>query len=100
MKGFWVPAFCCLLLLVALAPKANAQVAKAQAHVAVAKDAAYEPGQDLTNLFEMCAEQGPGGPGRPAAPAVAAAPTRPKPLPRDQWYTEPAKVFDNLYFVG
>ena len=57
MKGFWGPAFCCLLLLVALAPKANAQAANAQAHVAVAKNAAYEPGQDLTNLFDMCAEK-------------------------------------------
>ena len=98
MKGFWVPAFCCLLLLAAFAPKANAQAANAQAHVAVAKANAYEPGQDLTNLFGMCDEPGPA---RPAAPrAEAAAPTRPAPLPRNQWYTEPAKVFDNLYYVG
>jgi metallo-beta-lactamase class B len=98
MKGFWVPAFWCLLLLAALAPKANAQPVKAEAHVAIAKANAYEPGQDLTNLFDMCAEQGPG---RPAAPRpVAAEPSRPKPVPRDQWYTEPAKVFDNLYYVG
>jgi metallo-beta-lactamase class B len=100
MKRLLVPAFCCLLVFAALEPKANAQAANAQAHVATAKAAAYEPGQDLTNLFEMCAEQGPGGPGRPAAPAQAAAPSRPKPLPRDQWYTEPAKVFDNVYYVG
>jgi len=32
--------------------------------------------------------------GGPAASAVAAPP------PRDQWYAEPQKVFDNLYFVG
>src|SRR5688572_30351380 len=24
----------------------------------------------------------------------------PAPPPREQWYAEPAKVFDNLYFVG
>src|SRR5439155_17986153 len=100
MKRLLAPAFCCLLLLAALAPKANAQAANAQAHVAVAKANAYEPGQDLTNLFDMCAEKGPGGPGRPAAPSEAAAtPARPKAVPRDQWYTEPAKVFDNLYYV-
>ena len=98
MKRLLVPAFCCLLVLAAWAPKANAQAANAQAHVAVAKAAAYEPGQDFTNLFEMCAEQGPG---RPAAgPRAAAAPAPPRVLPRDQWYIEPAKVFDNLYYVG
>jgi metallo-beta-lactamase class B len=97
MERFWVPAFGCLLLLAALEPEANAQAAKAQAHVAVAKAGAYEPGQDLTNLFEMCAEQGPGRP----APASATAPPAPRRvLSRDQWYTEPAKVFDNLYYVG
>jgi metallo-beta-lactamase class B len=99
MKRFSVPAFCCLLFLAALAPKANAQAADAQAHVAVAKAAAYEPGQDFTNLFEMCAEQGPGRPAAPR-PAAAAAPAPRTILPRDQWYTEPAKVFDNLYYVG
>jgi metallo-beta-lactamase class B len=98
MQRLLVPALCCVLFLAALTPKANAQAAKAEAHVAIAKAAAYEPGQDFTNLFEMCAEQGPG---RPAAPRpVAAEPARPKPLPREQWYTEPAKVFDNLYYVG
>ena len=100
MKRLLVPAFCCLFLLAALAPKANAQAANAQAHVAVAKAAAYEPGQDLTNLFEMCAEQGPGRAAAAPPAAAAAAPRRAAPLPRDQWYTEPVKVFDNLYYVG
>ena len=98
MKGFWAPASCCLLLSAALAPGADAQPASAQAHEAVAKAAAYEPGQDFTNLFDMCAEKGPGAPAAPRP--VAAEPARPKPLPREQWYTEPAKVFDNLYYVG
>ncbi len=100
MKRLLVPAFCCLLLLAALTPKANAQAANAQAHVAVAKAAAYEPGQDLTNLFEMCAEQGPGRAAAAPPAAASAAPRRAAPLPRDQWYTEPVKVFDNLYYVG
>jgi metallo-beta-lactamase class B len=34
-----------------------------------------------------------------AAPQAAARGARPSP-PRDQWYAEPVKVFDNLYFVG
>lgn len=38
--------------------------------------------------------------GRGAGAARGAAPTpRPDP-PREQWYAEPKKVFDNLYFVG
>jgi metallo-beta-lactamase class B len=38
--------------------------------------------------------------GRGAGTATGAAATpRPDP-PREQWYAEPAKVFDNLYFVG
>jgi len=98
MKRLSVPALCCLLLLAAFAPKAKAQAANAEAHVAIAKAAAYEPGSDLTNLFDMCAEKGPGAPAAPRP--VAAEPARPKPLPREQWYTEPSKVFDNLYYVG
>jgi metallo-beta-lactamase class B len=48
----------------------------------------------------MCAEQGPGRPAPAPAAATTAAPRRVVPLPREQWYTEPAKVFDNLYYVG
>lgn len=36
----------------------------------------------------------------PDSPAAPAAPRRPGPPARDTWYTEPAKVFDNLYFLG
>src|SRR5262249_14684185 len=100
MKRLLVSAFCSLLLLAALTAKANAQATNAQAHVAIAKAAAYEPGQDLPTLFEMCAEQGPGRPAPAPQAAAAAAPRRVVPIPRDQWYTEPAKVFDNLYYVG
>ena len=36
-----------------------------------------------------------------AAPAPARTATAPRPdPPREEWYSEPAKVFDNLYFVG
>jgi metallo-beta-lactamase class B len=88
----------CFLLLAALATKANAQASDPQAHVAAAKAAAYEPGHDLSDLYGMCAEKGPGA---PAAPREAAAgPVTPKPLPRNQWYMEPVKVFDNLYYIG
>ena len=96
MKRFLVP-FCGLLLLAALATRANAQAGSAEAHVAAAKAAAYEPGQDFTNLYDMCAEKGPG---RPKLASLSDPPAVRKVLPREQWYTEPVKVFDNLYYVG
>ena len=99
MKRYFAPVFFSVLLLAGWGvTKANAQGENPQTHVAAAKAAAYEPGQDFTNIFELCAE-----PARPAAaPAAApAAPAAPRRVPpRAQWYTEPGKVFDNLYYVG
>lgn len=68
-------------------------------HVAAAKAAA---GQDHTGLFNrICAAPAPA----PASPRPAAAPPPGPPGPpgtpdRSTWHAEPAKVFDNLYFVG
>src|SRR5688572_942900 len=60
-----------------------------ETHLAAAKQAA---GFDYTGtLARLCvAPQTAPGPDRPPAP----------PPPREVWATEPAKVFDNLYFVG
>src|ERR1051325_7881317 len=100
MKFYLAPAICTGLLLLGLGTtKANAQSSnpQAQAHVAAAKAAAYEPGQDFTNIFELCAEPNPGL----AAPAEGAAAAGPRKVPpRSQWFTEPGKVFDNVYYVG
>jgi metallo-beta-lactamase class B len=64
-----------------------------EAHQAVAKAAA---GQDLMGIYDRaCPTSTPAAP----APARAAAAPRPDP-PREEWYAEPAKVFDNLYFLG
>ena len=41
----------------------------------------------------------PAPPARPAATPPATAPAS-GPPPRATWHAEPAKVFDNLYFVG
>lgn len=66
-----------------------------EGHRAAAKAAA---GYDLAGLYPAaCPEPAPAataGRGRGPAPA-----RRPDP-PRDQWYEEPQKVFDNLYFIG
>ena len=63
------------------------------AHVAAARAAA---GDEHAGLFNrVCAEPTP-APER--SPTAAARPQGPP--DRSQWHAEPAKVFDNLYFVG
>jgi metallo-beta-lactamase class B len=59
------------------------------AHLAAAKAAA---GFDFTGTLARVCVLPQTGPGRDVAPAPAP--------PRETWITEPAKVFDNLYFVG
>ena len=66
----------------------------AEAHRALAKTAA---GTDLEGIYEAaCPAPQPEGVGR--GPGRGPGP-RPAP-PREQWYNEPLKVFDNLYFLG
>ena len=101
--------FCGIVLLAgSVATGVDAQIPSieemAQLHVARARAAAYEPGFDFSYIFDgLCRKPSP------AQLAAAAAPT-PSPLnqssgprtapPREEWHLEPAKVFDNLYFVG
>ena len=59
------------------------------ARLAAAKAAA---GFDFTGTLVRLCVAPQTGPGRDVAP--------PPPPPRAQWYTEPGKAFDNLYFVG
>src|SRR5215471_5170738 len=60
-----------------------------ESHLAAAKTAA---GFDFAGTLVRTCVVPQTGPGRDVAP--------PPPPARDTWYTEPAKVFDNLYFVG
>jgi metallo-beta-lactamase class B len=80
----------------------------ADTHVTAAKAAA---GDDWQNLFNFqCYGPGPGGQRTPpgAAPAQAkggggagkGAGKQAGPPDRSTWYSEPVKVFDNLYFFG
>jgi metallo-beta-lactamase class B len=62
---------------------------RAAAHIEAARLAA---GQDLGVFNRTCGELTP--PARPATPRP------PGPPPRESWHAEPAKVFDNLYFLG
>src|ERR1700722_10477 len=71
------------------------------AHVLAAQKAA---GLDFTGTRARVCIQPAGGSAAPAsARATAAKPRAPRPEvvpPRETWYAEPAKVFDNLYWVG
>lgn len=61
-------------------------------HIEAARRAA---GLEFQAIFDRtCGQLTP-----PAAPTTA-APRAPGPPPRASWYAEPAKVFDNLYFLG
>ena len=69
-----------------------------EAHVAAAKAAA---GPDHTAVFNsLCAAPAPPAAPAPAAPPPPAAARPQGPPPRSQWHAEPAKVFDNLYYLG
>jgi metallo-beta-lactamase class B len=63
-------------------------------HVAAAKAAA---GTDQLPLFNQLCVPPPAAAPQP----TGTPPARPQgPPPRSQWHAEPAKVFDNLYFLG
>ncbi len=105
MKRFLVPVFSTVLVLtLSLAIDASAQNSEKSpavlSHVNAAKAVAYEPGNDLTTLFDtVCAPAlDPKGPKEPNIPAKND--TRPPTGERANWRTEPGKVFDNLYYVG
>jgi metallo-beta-lactamase class B len=87
-----------------IAVQANAQdgpMKAAQSHAAMAKGLAYEPGEDLTEVYDsLCrpalSAKGPIEPALQVAPSLADR----KVPPRSQWYTEPVQAFDNLYYIG
>ena len=103
MKLIWVPLFCVVPLIAGcMAVEVNSQSADAiaEAHVNAAKAVAYRPGHDLTDTFDvMCRPLNP--PDVSLPPGVPPAPRgRPRLEDRADWYTDPVKVFDNLYYLG
>ncbi len=93
--------FCSLLLAAAAANAQTSGKSAVQSHLAAARDAAYEPGNDLTVLYDtVCAPAlSAGGPREPNIQAVAES-RAPQSGPRAEWRTEPGKAFNNLYYIG
>jgi len=76
--------------LLLVAGSAAAQKESVERHIAAARAAA---GEHAGMVDRLC----------PADATAAPGPRRPPPRgvpPREEWYREPAKVFDNLHYVG
>lgn len=94
-----------LAVWVAVATAAGQSAGAVQSHRAAARTAAGKEFQGL--LARVCPEPGAAGilarglaPATPQQGQGSAVPAvRPAP-PRNQWYVEPRKVFDNFYFIG
>ena len=80
---------------------AQSNAVQATQHLAAGKAAA---GSDHLGLFDRICTPGAVTGGAPATARAGGAPPPPPPPqappPASQWHAEPAKVFDNLYFVG
>ena len=97
-----------LLLAGSMGVEVDAQIPSveemAQLHVARARAAAYEPGFDFSYIFDgLCRKPSPAQLAASAQPTATPAnpPSGPRTVPpREEWHLEPARVFDNLYFIG
>src|ERR1043165_9583608 len=101
MKQLFTTALCGMALaaLTAIDLSAQTPAGSAESHVAAARAAAYQPGQDFTWVFDQnCKPPAPRA--TQAAAPQGAVPAAPKVPPKSEWFQEPAKVFDNLYYVG
>src|SRR6266516_2921595 len=109
MKRYRIALFCGAFVLAGgILNFANAEGpnAAAQKHIDIAKAAAYRPGHDLTALYEtVCrpafSEKGPveEAPAKDPAPGSTVLSSVKVPA-RSAWSFPPAKVFDNLYWLG
>jgi metallo-beta-lactamase class B len=110
MKRFWAFVVCTVLVAGWIAMDAKGQATVAQAHVAAAKavvspkTANPQPWHVFDSVFnQVCAEPKRGA--QPPAvgsnvPLEAFEAAKLIPTPREKWYAPPAKVFDNLYYIG
>ena len=92
-------ATCVALVVAGAALQAQKIDGTVESHVAASKAAA---GSEFTALRERVCESAIPAPAPPAGAAGRAggAGRQAGPPPASSWHVEPAKVFDNLYFVG
>jgi metallo-beta-lactamase class B len=94
MRSVGAVFFSALIFVAVVSTESRAQ--SAEAHVAAARAVAYKPGHDFTWVFNQnCTQVVP-----PKSPPRETPNLNAKVPPRSEWYTEPVKVFDNLYYVG
>jgi metallo-beta-lactamase class B len=111
MKRYWAALLCTVVAVGAMvgvmAIDAHAQAQAAQAHVAAAKAAASprtpnpKPWQNFDALFRLiCGQPRPGARPQAVGPGESDEQAKLVRTPREKWYVAPAKVFDNLYYIG
>ena len=89
-----------VLIVGGVATDARAQAAAAKTHVEAAR-AAVEPRvanklapfQSFKSLFDQACRE-------PKLPDAMRVEDRSAPMPRKDWFTWPARIFDNLYYIG
>jgi metallo-beta-lactamase class B len=87
--------------------RAQGQDDAAQAHLAAARAAVAPPVPDPEHMrtydsqFKLiCLQPKPGARLAPVGPGPAEEKDKLVAVPREQWYTPPVRVFDNLYYIG
>jgi metallo-beta-lactamase class B len=107
MKGYGASVLCAVLMVGPAAMEAHAQAQAAETHVAAAKNAASpstanpKPWQRFDALFRLICTQPRAGARPPrVGPGESDELAKTVPTPREEWYVPPAKVFDNLYYIG
>ena len=109
MKRYRIALFCFAFVLAGWIlnfASAAGPNAAAQKHIDIAKAAAYRPGHDLTALYEtVCRPALTGKERAEETPTTDPAPgstklSSVKVPPHSEWSFPPAKVFDNLYWLG
>lgn len=107
MKHDWALALCAILLATGVASDVKGQSSVAQTHVAAAKElvspktADAKPWDSFNALFRLVCTQ-PRANAKPpkVGPGEPDEQEKLTPTAREKWYVPPAKVFDNLYYIG
>ena len=107
MKRFWALVIGTVCIAGVTPGESRARAQAAQPHVVAAKEAAApktsnpKPWQKFDALFRLiCTQPRPNARQPRVGPGESDELAKTKPTPREEWYVPPAKVFDNLYYIG